>query len=322
VLEKRLGRRAVNAACEGGIAPLTYFLLKRALDAGARPTALLLDAFPTQLQADPHMAERLLAEALEPGECLDLAWTARDLALLSRLMASRLIPSVASRLEIRGRVASALAGHDTSHGPGNRIALWRWRVNRGAGPIDKNPAAEQVEEHWDEKLIMAAGRWSCHPLNAAYLKRSLDLAAERGIPVYWLLPPITARLLARRDRLEYDTDYYQMIERALSQYPNLTVIDGRRSGYPARVFFDGSHLDVEGAYTFTDALAETLSRLPAGRAPGPRWVPLPPYRAQTVPRDSKDPTGSFIAELPGSNGRGPQPVPAGPRPRDGDRLSR
>ncbi len=56
VLEERLGRKSLNAACMGGVTPLTYYLLKRSIDRGTRPSALLIDAFATQLQANPFEA--------------------------------------------------------------------------------------------------------------------------------------------------------------------------------------------------------------------------------------------------------------------------
>src|SRR5690242_12777653 len=43
VIEARLGRRAYNLAVFNGQAPASYFLLRRALDAGARPAAVLID---------------------------------------------------------------------------------------------------------------------------------------------------------------------------------------------------------------------------------------------------------------------------------------
>ena len=88
----------------------------------------------------------------------------------------------------------------------------------------------------------------CHPLNAIYLRRFLELAARRRIPVYWLVPPIHPRVEAVRDRLDLDARYTKMLRRATEQYPNLTVVDGRGASYPPRHFIDATHLDFEGAY--------------------------------------------------------------------------
>src|SRR5262245_2197952 len=44
VLTERTGRSAYNLAIAGGAPPVHYFVLRRALDSGARPSALLIDA--------------------------------------------------------------------------------------------------------------------------------------------------------------------------------------------------------------------------------------------------------------------------------------
>jgi hypothetical protein len=291
VLEERLGLRAYNLASAGGVAPLTYFLLRRALDSGARPTALVIDAFPTQLQTDPLLAERSLAAVLRPGEALDLARRSHDAGLPGRLLAARLLPSVAHRAEIREVLTLAAAGVAAQFGPVNRVAARNVRVNRGAYLLEKNPDAERTPEHPDEAVIMAMGPWGCHPTNAAYLRGCLDLAAARGIVVYWLLPPIQPRLQARRERSGYDAGYDRMVEGLLVRYPNLTVIDGRHAGYPGRVFHDGSHLDAQGAYAYSLALAEVLRR----PGPGSRRVILPTCRDFPVPDWLEDRTGSAHA---------------------------
>lgn len=51
ILEKRLGRRTFNLAVAGGKFPSSYFLLRRSLEAGARPSALVIDVLPRQLEA-------------------------------------------------------------------------------------------------------------------------------------------------------------------------------------------------------------------------------------------------------------------------------
>ena len=38
---------------------------------------------------------------------------------------------------------------------------------------------------------------ACDPVNRHYMRKFFDLTAEHGIPVYWLLPPISAELQAR-----------------------------------------------------------------------------------------------------------------------------
>src|SRR5205807_241709 len=124
-----------------------------------------------------------------------------------------------------------------------------------AGLLDDNPASARTAEHPDERVYNLLGAWTGHPLGMAYLWRTLDLAAAHGVAVYWLMPPVHPRVQARRDRLGLDAAYVAAVRQALARYPNLTVIDGRRSGYPPDAFADGSHLNVRGACAFTEDLA-------------------------------------------------------------------
>ncbi|MCA1684508.1 MAG: hypothetical protein LC745_00685, partial [Planctomycetia bacterium] len=307
------GRRALNLACVGGTSPLTYFLLKRSLDAGARPSALLVDFKATQLQSNHRVVERALAELLSPSESLELAWTARDPLMFARLAVSGLLPSVRARSEIREWVLAAVAGGSASPRRENLAALRNWTVNRGAGLLDKWAGSETIGEHFDEKCMAAPGAWYCHPLNAVYLRRFLVLAATRDIPVYWLLPPIHPRVQGRRDSLRLDANFDRMLRRATQRYANLTVIDGRGAGYPARHFIDSVHLDSEGAYAYSDDLASLLPLAPGG----PRWVMLPAYRDRPITIPLEDQTGSRLALFGGP--KSPEPGiasrAAGDRPR-------
>ena len=54
LVEARSGRSVYNLAVCAGQAPSSYFLLRRVLDSGARPTAILVDFFPRLLQVPPQ----------------------------------------------------------------------------------------------------------------------------------------------------------------------------------------------------------------------------------------------------------------------------
>ena len=132
VLEARLGKRTSNLACSGASSPFTYVLLKRSLEAGARPAALLVDFKATSLQVDLPTIERPLSEVLGPSECLELAWTVRDPAMFGRLAVSWLLPSLRARAEVRAWAVAAARGDSGSRRWENRVVLRNWSVNRGA----------------------------------------------------------------------------------------------------------------------------------------------------------------------------------------------
>jgi hypothetical protein len=60
VLREQTGRRAYNYALVGGTAPATYFLFRRALDAGARPATVIVDFCRELLEFEPESKTRAL----------------------------------------------------------------------------------------------------------------------------------------------------------------------------------------------------------------------------------------------------------------------
>ena len=87
--------------------------------------------------------------------------------------------------------------------------------------------------------------------------RILDLAAARGITVYWLIPPFSPELQARREQKGLDS-YTRFARAFLDRYPNLVVLDAQRSGYGASVFLDPAHLDRQGACTLSADVGDLL----------------------------------------------------------------
>jgi hypothetical protein len=114
VIERESGLRAYNLASCAGRLPGSYYLLRRALKAGARPEAVVLEVHPTYL-ATPYR-EGLVAwpDLLDPAEALDLAWAARDVSFFGATTLARLLPSLNARAEIRGAVLAAFRGESAS----------------------------------------------------------------------------------------------------------------------------------------------------------------------------------------------------------------
>jgi hypothetical protein len=275
VLEARLGRPVINAAVVGGTAPYSYFMLQRVLERGARPALVIVDFKPTQLQSDPRLGADVHAGVLHPRECLQFALTLKDPRFFGWLLTLDILPSARARNQIRSVVSLALAGQEN---PAPRMMLphlRNWSVNQGAWMMEKNPNAETTLEHWDEKAFKYLGGFHANLTNAEYVRKFLSLAEAHDVPVYWIVPPVSPRLRALRDEQGADLEFVALLRRVAKQHPKLTVVDGQYAGYPARVFSDGSHLDVEGAYTLSESLAALIQSHPAGAG---RWLELPPYR--------------------------------------------
>jgi hypothetical protein len=110
-------------------------------------------------------------------------------------------------------------------------------------------------------------------MNANYVRRLLRLARARGVTVYWLLPPVRPEIQARRDESGMDRGYTEALRDLQKRHANLTVIDGRHSGYGTSAHADCVHLNANGAWVLSNDLADVLAHKGSGR----RWVTLPPY---------------------------------------------
>src|SRR4051794_36603324 len=78
VIASRSGHNAVNLAVAQGPAPATFFFFRRALEAGARPSALVVDFKPSVLVGGPSFNLRYWQEFLTLHEGLELARSARS----------------------------------------------------------------------------------------------------------------------------------------------------------------------------------------------------------------------------------------------------
>ncbi|HEV3122615.1 MAG TPA: hypothetical protein VGY53_11960, partial [Isosphaeraceae bacterium] len=190
VIEDRLGKRAYNLSVCGAPAPTSYFLLRRALEAGARPTAVLVDYLPNMLAGGPRDFARHWPELLTARECLELSLTARDATFFASTALGMIFPSVRARHDIRAGIVRALHG-EGSHLRQSTLDYWHnWSANEGGQATSKN-------RHYTGDIDPAAQRkilshvWWCDRVNAEHIRRFLSLAQAHRIQVYWLLPPVT-----------------------------------------------------------------------------------------------------------------------------------
>ena len=153
--------------------------------------------------------------------------------------------------------------------------LWRnWNKNDGAfvlpdrnDPPGGDPRPADLERYGYQPPAVTT-----HPVNHAYITRFLGLAAENGVPVFWVLPPLHPEVQARRERFGRDAAAVAYARSLLARYPGLKVIDGRHAGYTPEALHDMTHLSRTGAVAFTDVVGRTIRD-----RGGPRWVELPRY---------------------------------------------
>jgi hypothetical protein len=272
-----------NLACNGARPIVSWALLKRALDAGARPDAVVVDFQTTLLQQDPTNDVAGLAEVLSVPDAWRLAHRARQPVLFAQLMAHRL-PSLSGRDRLRGAACDLLSGRRlVPEGKGCLAAYQAWDAQDGANLWEQPHPRLEDGRFFDEAQAEFFGEWFCHPLNAVYVNDFLRLAESRGIPVYWVAFPTRQRLREWSDRLGNTGKLTTMLRSAAARYPNLTVVDARDIGYADDLFMDGGHLLRPGSERLSRRLADLIAaRGEPVDASGPRYERLSPSTADAA----------------------------------------
>jgi len=278
VIEQATGRRAVNLSTARGPALLSYFLFRRALDAGARPSAVIVNAKPAVLLGGPDYDARYWQEVLTLRESLELLQMTGQVPFIVRALVGRLLPSLRSRLEVRSNLLAALRGEtDPLHGI-NRV-LWRnWTVNAGANVAAAHSSHHGTVTPEDEKQLHT-NLFHVDPTNAEAIERLLKLAGQRKIPVFWLMAPQSPNLQALRDRSGAEARYDQFIRTIQARYPQvMTVLDARRAAYPPTLFLDPTHLNGVGGLALSRSVATAIGRELSGRrsVTSAGWIALGP----------------------------------------------
>ena len=307
LIEQETGRPAYNLAVCDGHMPSSYFLLRRALDAGAKPAALVVDCQdgPVSRGDTAGRAEavrvnlRNWPELLTLDEWFDLAWTARDPAFLLEMAVSRVVPSFKARFEIRKSIVAACQGVPATSRLDVTALKRNWALNRGTMLMPRRwaPAVEDAPPEEAAEVLAALPRelYRRNHVTEAYARRFLTLAASKDIPVFWVLPPSSPEQQAGRDRIGMTAYFTKQAADFRNEFPNLTVVDGRRSGYRLEVFWDKVHLDRLGATVFSAdlgaAIAARLGKVPADG----RWVMLPRFRDRPFSVPLEDVAASRLA---------------------------
>jgi hypothetical protein len=280
VIEARSGLRAYNLATSGGTAPSAYFLLRRALDSGARPKAVVVDFNALMLPRDDPPNLLNYPELGSVRDCLDLGFTSGDPGFAGALALSKLLPSYCWRFEIRRSVLASLDGRSVSQRESLRFFRDFWANEAGAHPSPSGRKRHPQEDTMIDGVSPAT--WAFEPTDRAYIDRFLALAEARGIAVYWLMPPMAPEVHVRRGHRGTDALYDRFARSIAAKYPNAVIVDARNSGYDDSVHIDHLHLDRRGASVLSDDLAAVLVDRPVARAPGElAWVALPALAGRT-----------------------------------------
>ena len=257
VIEARSGLKTYNLATSGGTMPSAYFLFERALAAGARPQAVVLDVAALMLRDEAPLALQNYPELATVADCLGLAWTDGDPHFAAASLLAKLVPSFGWRFEVRGLIRDRLDGKDGSRRASGARFRRQWDHERGAQPMAPGRVRHPSEDYLIDGVSPAA--WAIEPRNDAYLDRFLAVAQSRGISVYWLIPPLVPEAHARRAERGADAAYDRLVGAKLGRYGNVVALDARSSGYGDSAHVDHIHLDRVGAAGLSADVAAVLA---------------------------------------------------------------
>ncbi len=277
VLKAETGLRGYNFAIAGGQPVGSYFLLRRALESGARPKAIVVEFFPQLLSITPQFNDENWSMVANTRDSLDLAMALGRADEFARISVARLLPSVQSRTAIRANILYALNPSPFQVRIEILRAIRNWMVNRGAEITPSKPGAVPDLDSWERFYFPL---FSCLPINQMYVDRFLDLADSRQIPVFWLLPPYQARLQERVERSGFDARHEEFVKAAQIRHPNLVVVDARHSNYDPNIFVDLHHLGREGAAVYSSEVGRTIARHLSEPGARTAWNLVPPYQAR------------------------------------------
>jgi hypothetical protein len=290
VIEDRLGRRSFNLAVPGAQAPASVFLLRQAIESGARPRVVVVDFDENLLAVSPRENLEQWPDLLDARDWLDLTLLSGDVDLAVRVGLGMVLPSWRDRRAIREQVVAALEGRDRAILP-ELLALRRnWIRNAGAQvatPGDRVP----VEWGPTPEVEGRPGRtWKPHPANRAAVHQLCNLADQHGITVAWLLPPTRPDWHDRRASIGVVESVDRFVAEVRARHPNLVVLDARESGFPAEVFRDPTHLDGLGAVALSESIAEAIRLILDGPADDPPrgLVALRPFEPPSGPIPLED----------------------------------
>ena len=268
VVESGSGRTCFNLAVLGGSPAISLALLRRALDGGARPSAVVVDALPHVLALDPRARSKRWPRLLNAREVVDLAATARDPSLVAPYLFDRLVVTSLERDNLRAGVVAALKGETAARRLFFRFQRRNWDANRGAMVLPglANPVDPEVP--YRENF---PAPWACHPVNAAYVRALLDLTDEQGIRVYWLLPPVDPKVQSLCDQRGQEGRVSAFVRESVAGRGHVTVVDARHAGFEPPEFVDWAHVNRNGALALSEGLARVLA---GGSCGGEAWVAL------------------------------------------------
>ncbi len=252
-----LGLPAYNLAVQGGQPAASEALLRRALDAGARPRAVVVGFFPALLASDLKINLRQWPEILGPLGAVELGCRAHDVDLGVKTLLGVALRSYRSRAEIRSAIGTMVRGGENAETP----LVVRDRLSRGSlrGSLELPEGRCFADEVIPTGPPSAAKPWKPRREHERAIRRMLALAEAQGIDVYWVTTTLSPGALAVRTHLGLHAGYRDYLRGLQAEFAGLTVLDVDGMGFDASAFYDALHLKRDGAARLSAAVAAAIA---------------------------------------------------------------
>ena len=187
---------------------------------GARPKALIINAKPAVLLGGPEFNARAWQEVLHPARCRR---TAADHAGTRRSSRPRSSAGCFHRCDAGWRsnppVLAAIARRDRPHSLDQSRPLAELvRQRRGeCRSVRCLPTAARSTREVERQLY--TDLFYVDPANAEAIERILKLAADRRIPLFWVLFPLSPKLQSLRDESGAEMLHDRFLKSIVARYP-------------------------------------------------------------------------------------------------------
>jgi len=244
------GKRVINAALQGSGPEFTYFLLRRQIENGQVPGAIVL----------AHSPHTFVTERTGVLVGAFLGWSEIPEVFAHGRHFFDALYGVLCKLSFTLRHRDELS--DLAKGRRAAVASWNDPLPTEAWV---RQVGEEAEAKWEREGKRPPGelhpvylrRFEVDPGVHALLGRLLALAKARDVRVYWLTLPEHEAVAAARDTLGFAPAYYAFVD-SLAARGEITLLQREFEVLPATEFGDYTHLRLRAALRLSREVGEKL----------------------------------------------------------------
>jgi hypothetical protein len=257
------GTTVWNAALQGSGPEFTYFLLKRQVEEGRRPKAIVI----------AHSPHTLVTERISElvGGFLD--WDEVPEAMVASHRFFDTLYGILCRLSFTLRHRDELAA--LTKGRRAEVASWNDPIPTEGWIRSRMAAAERTWARDGKGRLpplhpVYRQPFVVDPGEREYLARTLALARAHGITAYWLTLPEHAAVAAARDSIGFAARYYAFVD-SLAARGEVRLLKRDFEVLPAENFSDYTHLREPATLRLSREVGRKLAaELTASGTPSPR----------------------------------------------------